>query len=165
MDPNETMSTIIWNPNGFRLIDAMPKREKYTARYDIDNVPTPICQQLVPAGKLKFVIHTDNSQCHTAKVLLDFALQRNVRFASHPQYSPEMALSGFSFLVTENVSRTALVFRLLRNLLLRLEKRSARSHPKLYWTFLTTGLHGAKVGSQMTGTTLNKLSSGDICFA
>jgi hypothetical protein len=28
---NKTMLTIVWNPNSFHLIDAMPKGEKYSA--------------------------------------------------------------------------------------------------------------------------------------
>jgi hypothetical protein len=32
IDHDETMSTIVWNPNGFRLIDAMSEGEKYSSR-------------------------------------------------------------------------------------------------------------------------------------
>jgi hypothetical protein len=70
------MLAIVWNPNGFHLIDAMPKGEKYSARNYIDNILTPICQRLIPAGKRKLIIHTENSRCHTTKIVLNFLSQR-----------------------------------------------------------------------------------------
>jgi hypothetical protein len=79
---SETMLPIGWNLHGFHLID---------------NSLTPICQRLIPAGKGKLVIHTDNSRCRTPKVVLDFMSQRKVRFAPHPPYSPDLAPSD-SFL-------------------------------------------------------------------
>jgi hypothetical protein len=69
------MLTIVWNPNGFHLIDAMPEWEKYRARYYSGDTVTLICQQLTPAGKRKLLIHADNSRCHTANVILDSVSQ------------------------------------------------------------------------------------------
>jgi hypothetical protein len=86
----KTILTIVWNPNSFYLIDVMSKEEKYSARCYIDNIPSPICQRLIPAGKRNLVIHADNSQCPTAIVVLDFMSQK-VRFASppiFPRHSP-----------------------------------------------------------------------------
>jgi hypothetical protein len=87
IDHNRTMLTIVWNPNGFHLIDAMPQGEKYSARYYIDNILIPSCQRLIPAGKRKSVTHKDNPRRPTAKVALDFVLQRKVRIAPHPPNS------------------------------------------------------------------------------
>jgi hypothetical protein len=89
------MLTIFRNPKGLHLIDAMPRREKCSARYYAGNILTPICQRLIPAGQCKLVIHTDNSPCHTANGVLDFVSQRKVRFAPHPPYSPDIAPSDF----------------------------------------------------------------------
>jgi hypothetical protein len=94
------MLMIVWNPNGFLLIDAIPKGEKYSARFDIDGILTSNCQRLIAAGKRKFVIHADNSRCQTAKVVLNFVSQGKIRFAMHPPYSPDITPSGFSFSVT-----------------------------------------------------------------
>jgi hypothetical protein len=87
------MLTIFWNPNGLDLIDAMPKREKYSTWYHVDNILAPICQRLIPVDKS--VTRADNSPRHTANVALDFVPQRKVRFAPHPTYSPGMAPSNF----------------------------------------------------------------------
>jgi hypothetical protein len=89
------MLIIFWNPNGIQLIDAMPKREKYSTRCYVDNILTPICQRLIPAGKCKLVIHAENSPCHTANVVLDFVSRRKVRFARHCPDDPDIAPSDF----------------------------------------------------------------------
>jgi hypothetical protein len=69
----------------------MAKEEKYSAQYYIDNIPTPISQRLIPAGKRKSVIQAYNSRYHTAKVVLDFLSQRQVGFTPHSQCSPGIA--------------------------------------------------------------------------
>jgi hypothetical protein len=91
------MLTIFWNPNALHLIDAMPKREKYTTRCYVSNVLTSTCQRLISARKCKFVIQADNSPPHTANAVLDFVWQRKVRFTPHPPYSRDIAPSGFLF--------------------------------------------------------------------
>jgi hypothetical protein len=70
--------TFVWNKIGFHVIDAMPKGEKYSARYFIDKILTPICGGLIPHGTRKLVIHADNSRCHNAKVVLESMSQQNV---------------------------------------------------------------------------------------
>jgi hypothetical protein len=97
---NKTILMMVWNSNSFHFIDAMPEREKRSTQYYIDNILTLICRRLIPAGKCKFVIHADNSWCHTANVILDFVSQRKVRFTMHPRCSPDIARSDLSFLVT-----------------------------------------------------------------
>jgi hypothetical protein len=91
------MLTIFWNPNDLHRVDAMPKREKYSRQYYADNILIPIFQRLIPASKCKFVIHAHHSPCHTANVVLDFVLQRKVKFAPYPTDSPDVALSDFFF--------------------------------------------------------------------
>jgi hypothetical protein len=91
----QTKLMIVWNPNGFGIIDAIPKGETHNAQYYTDNLLTPICQRLIPAGKLKLVIHADNSRCQPANVVLDFISQSKVRFAPHLPYSPDIASPDF----------------------------------------------------------------------
>jgi hypothetical protein len=89
------MLMIFWNPNDLHLIDAMPKMEKLSTRYYVNHILVPIFQQLIPAGQCKLVIHTDNSQYYTDRVVFDFVLQRKVKFALHPPDSPNLAPSDF----------------------------------------------------------------------
>jgi hypothetical protein len=87
--------TIVWNSNGFHLIDAMPTAEEYSVQWNINNILTPICQRLIPAGKCILVIHADNSRCHTATIVLNIVPQRKVRSAPDPPYSPDIAPTDF----------------------------------------------------------------------
>jgi hypothetical protein len=93
------MLTIARNLNAFHLIDAIPKGEKHSARYHVNNITTPICQRLIPAGKRKLIIHPDNSRCHIAKVVLDCVPQRKVRFAAYSPDYPDIAPSDFLLFV------------------------------------------------------------------
>jgi hypothetical protein len=92
------MVTIAWNPNGFHLTGAMPKGEKHSARYHINKITISIYQRLIPAGKRKLVIHPDNSQCHTPKIVLNCVSQRTVGFAPHPLDS--LDITPFDFFVS-----------------------------------------------------------------
>jgi hypothetical protein len=122
--------TIVWNPNGLHLIDAMPKREKSSPRYHVDNILTPVCQRLIPAGKCKFVIHADNSPCHTANVVLDFASQRKVRFGPHLLYSPDIARSDFLFFGHLKGELTGSRFQDGEELLVEIRKLVGESSPE-----------------------------------
>jgi hypothetical protein len=160
------MLAIFWNPDGLHLPDATPKREKYSTRYDVANIWTPICQRLIPAAKCKLVIHADDSPCQTANVILDCVSQRKIRFALHAQDSPDIASS--EFFLFSNVKRElrGSRFQTGEELLVEIyENWWARSHLKLCWTLFTTGFHGAKIWSQVMETTLDKLSNGGIYFA
>jgi hypothetical protein len=42
------MLTVVWDPTGFHLVDAMPKGEKYCARSFLDKIVAPICERLIP---------------------------------------------------------------------------------------------------------------------
>jgi hypothetical protein len=53
IDHDKKMLKIFSNPKGTHLIDAMPKREKHSTRYYVDNILTVICQRLIPAGQGK----------------------------------------------------------------------------------------------------------------
>jgi hypothetical protein len=116
-----TMLAIAWNLIGFHLIDAMPKEEKHSARCHINNITISICHRLIRSGKGKLVIHPNNSRYHTTKVVLNFVSQRKVRFAPHSPDFPEIIPSDFSFSFAWNASCEALIFRPVRNFLLRYE--------------------------------------------
>jgi hypothetical protein len=54
---------------------------------EINNILTPICQRLIPAGERKFVIQTDNSRSHTAKIVLDFLSLKKLDLPRIPHIS------------------------------------------------------------------------------
>jgi hypothetical protein len=92
----KTLLTVVWNTQGFHLIDTMPRREKFSTRYFVDKILTPISAQLIPTRRRKLGIHADNSGYHSAKVVLDFMPQKQTKLAPHRSYSPDLAPSDFS---------------------------------------------------------------------
>jgi hypothetical protein len=138
------MLMIAWNSNGFHLIDAMPKGEKHSARYHINNITTPICQRLIPAGERKLVIQPDNSLCHTAKVVLDFVSQKD-RFALHPRYSPDITPSDFLLFGHFKHELRGPLFQTGEELLVEIRKLVGEIPPETLLDVFVTGFHGAKV--------------------
>jgi hypothetical protein len=164
-DHSNTMLTIAWNSNDFHLIDAMPKGEKHGARYHINNITTPICQPLIPAGQRKFVIYPDDSQCHNAEVVFDFLSQRKVRFALHPPDFPDLAPSDLFLFVCLKRELRGSYFQTAEELPGKVRKLVGEISPETLLDVFMAGSHGAKVWPELMVSTLNKLSSGDICFA
>jgi hypothetical protein len=150
------MLTVVWNTRGFHLIDVMPRGEKFSARYFIDKNLTPICAQLIPTGRHKLVIHADNSQCHNAKVVLDFMSQNQAKSAPHLPYSPDLPPSDFSFLVISNENPEAPFFRPLTSYSVQYAGYRMISHLRGYVIFSTNRLTVANKSSQQKGITLRK---------
>jgi hypothetical protein len=138
------MSAIVWNPNNFHLIDAMPKGEKYSARYDIDNILIPLYQRLIPTGKCKLVIHINNPRCQVAKVALDFMWQIKIRFACIPHmYGIEHHLT-FRFGHLQGGLRDSR-FQTAREPLSEVGNLVREISPEISPKVFATGLHGAKM--------------------
>jgi hypothetical protein len=89
------MLTIAWNPHGFHVIDVLPKGEVFSAAYYIRNILNPISALAAPNDSRRLIVHADNSRCHTAKIVLSFMAEKNLKVAPHPPYSPDLAPSDF----------------------------------------------------------------------
>jgi transposase len=139
------MLTIFWNPNGLHLIDAIPKREKYSTRCYVDNILIPICQRLIPADKYKLVIHADNSPCPTASVVLDFVSQRKVHLPRIPQYSPDIAPSDIFLFGDLKRDLRSSRFQTGEELLVEIRKLVGGISPEILLEVFTTGFRGAEV--------------------
>lgn len=92
------MLTVFWSPLGFRIINFLPRRQKFNAQYLIENILTPITQTHPgPAinNKRRVVIHMDNSPVHRSAIVHDFSVQNRLFLCDHPAYSPDLAPSDF----------------------------------------------------------------------
>jgi histone-lysine N-methyltransferase SETMAR len=92
------MLTIAWNPNGFHLIDVLPKGFKFNASYYISHILGPLSvwrQTQVGRTNRKLIIHSDNARSHTARATSDFMDENAMTRAPHPPYSPDLASSDF----------------------------------------------------------------------
>jgi hypothetical protein len=92
------MVTIVWNPNGFHVVDALPKAGKFNAHYYTGNIIYAILIWRQAEGGTrpsKLWVHADNARPHTAKVSADFMATSGMKRAPHPPYSPDLAPSDF----------------------------------------------------------------------
>jgi hypothetical protein len=119
--------------------------EQYSERYYVSSTITPICRRLILTGERKLVIQADNSRCHTAKVVLDFVSQKEVRFAQDPPYSRDIAPSDFSIFRCLKRELPGSCFQTTEELLAELRKLVNGILPEILMNVFATGLHGAKV--------------------
>lgn len=92
------MLTIVWNPNGFHLINVLSSGCKFNASHYVTNVLGPLTDwRAVQAGgsRRKLIIHADNARPHVATVTQQFLEHNAMKRAPHPAYSPDLAPSDF----------------------------------------------------------------------
>jgi histone-lysine N-methyltransferase SETMAR len=89
------MVTIVWNPLGFHIINALPHGIRFNADYYRDNILQAILPLRPAVGERNLVIHADNARPHTAQKCIGFCQENGLKFASHPPYSPDLAPSDF----------------------------------------------------------------------
>jgi hypothetical protein len=92
------MLTIVWNPNGFHVIDVLPKGIKFNADHYITDAFIPWAEwRKTQVGRTdrNLIVHGDNAGLHTAETSLDFLEQNGMRKALHPPYSRDPAASDF----------------------------------------------------------------------
>jgi transposase len=89
------MVTIAWNALGFDLVEDLPKGRRFNAKYYRNNILTELIRIRPRAGERNLVIHADNASLHTAQKCRTFCAENGMRLATHPPYSPDLALSDF----------------------------------------------------------------------
>jgi histone-lysine N-methyltransferase SETMAR len=87
--------TIVWNPHGFRLVDGLPKGQKFNASYYIDNILQSLLESRSTGPGSGLIIHADNARPHTAQRTLKFCRENRLEMAPHLPYSPDLAPSDF----------------------------------------------------------------------
>jgi hypothetical protein len=85
---------------------------------------------LIPAGKYELVIHTDDSPCQTAIVMLDFVLQRKATLSAHPSYSPDIAPSDFLLFADLKRELRGFRFRISEDVLVEMRKLVGEISPE-----------------------------------
>jgi len=92
------MLTIVWNPDGFHVINVLPKGQKFNASYYVENILERVSQFAQASGGNRgqaFIVHADNARPHTARISQEFLQSSGLRGAPHPPYSPDLAPSDF----------------------------------------------------------------------
>jgi hypothetical protein len=86
---------IVWNPQGFHLVDVLPKGQKFNANYYIDRILRQLLENRSTGRGSCLIIHADNARPHTARKIFKFYRQNRLEMASHLSYSPGLAPSDF----------------------------------------------------------------------
>jgi histone-lysine N-methyltransferase SETMAR len=89
------MVTIVWNPQGFHLVDALPKRQKFNGNYYIDRILQPLLENRSTGRGPSLIIHSDNARPRTARKTFKFYQENRLEMAPHLPYSPDLAPSHF----------------------------------------------------------------------
>lgn len=94
----KVMITVFWNPNGFQVIDALPRDQTFNAYYYTNNILAPLSQMgqgFPDADGRRLTIHADNAKPHTARHTTQYIESHGMKKAPHPPYSPDIAPSDF----------------------------------------------------------------------
>jgi histone-lysine N-methyltransferase SETMAR len=89
------MVTIVWNPQGFHLVKALPKRQKFNAYHYIDRILQSLLESCSTGRVPGLIIHMDNARPNKARKALEFCRENRLEMAPHPPYSPNLAPSDF----------------------------------------------------------------------
>ena len=89
------MLTIVWNTEGFHVVEILPKGAKFNADYFCNSILRALVPDDGDWGQRKMVIHADNARPHTALRTLAFMAENSMKPAPHPPYSPDLAPSDF----------------------------------------------------------------------
>jgi histone-lysine N-methyltransferase SETMAR len=95
------MVTIVWNPQGFHLVDVFPKGQKFKANYYIDRILRPFLKSRSTWRGPGLIIHADNARSHTAQKTLGFCWENRLEMTPHLPYSPD--LTPYDFFLFEYV--------------------------------------------------------------
>jgi hypothetical protein len=87
--------TIIWNLQGFHLVDALPKGQKFNASHYIDIIIQRVLENRSNGLGPDLIIHADNVRPHTAQKTLKFCRENCLEMAPHQTYSPNLVPSEF----------------------------------------------------------------------
>jgi hypothetical protein len=83
------MITVVWNPYGFQMIQSLPKRIKWAARYySFSNHCSSGWRQ-----SPKMMLHAENASPHVAKCVTEYMDHNSLKRALHVPCSPDLASS------------------------------------------------------------------------
>jgi hypothetical protein len=91
------MFTIMWNPNGFYVLDRLPNDTKMNSAYFLTNVLIQLEEAIFPRGRAPherlLVVHLDHCSVYTSRVSTDWLAKHNILGMSHPPCSVDLAPS------------------------------------------------------------------------
>jgi hypothetical protein len=68
----KSITTVVWNPHGFHVIQSLPKGIKWASRYYSDNILSQIAALRDVASHRKRIVHADNAGASVAKCVTEY---------------------------------------------------------------------------------------------
>jgi transposase len=87
--------TIVWNPQDFHLVDALPKGQKFNTNYYIDRILQSLLESRSTGRGPDLIIHADNARSHTAQKIFIFCRENRLEMTPNLPYSSNLAPSDF----------------------------------------------------------------------
>jgi hypothetical protein len=81
------------------ILDTPPKGRAFDVEHYLDNILTALVPLRPKVGGRKLVIPSENAKAYRAQQYILFCTTNGLRLATHPLYSPHLALSGFFWFV------------------------------------------------------------------
>jgi hypothetical protein len=103
---------MIWNPNGFHVVDSLSNDNKTNSDYFVTNILTPLEEAIFPQGRMphqkRLMIHLDNCSIHTSRASTEWLEEHDMYRMPQPPYSPYLPSSDFYLFPTvkEKLKRT-----------------------------------------------------------
>jgi hypothetical protein len=88
------MMTIVWNPLGFHLLNALPKGNSSNGEYYRDNIFAGLIPLHSAVGVRQLCVHADNARLHIAQNGRHFCDENGLRFLTNLPYFPDLAPSN-----------------------------------------------------------------------
>jgi hypothetical protein len=76
---SKMMGTIVCDPQGFHLVDALPKGQKFNANYYIDKILQSLLENRSTGRGPGLIIHADNARPHSARKTFKFFEGKSLR--------------------------------------------------------------------------------------
>jgi hypothetical protein len=89
---------IVWNPNGFPVINVLSKGIKFNTSQPFTDVLIPLaewCKTQISRTDRKLIVHADDARLHLAKMSLDFLERNEMTKVPQSLYSPRLAPFDF----------------------------------------------------------------------
>jgi hypothetical protein len=112
IESKKFMFTIIWNPNGFHVVESLPNDTKMNNDYFLTNIYTPLEEAIFPQGRAphqkRLMIDLDNCSVHTNRASTEWLDEYDMCPMPRPPDSPDLVPSDLYLFPTmkENLERT-----------------------------------------------------------
>jgi hypothetical protein len=95
----KVMPTVIWEVDGFHVVDPMTSKCSFDSQYFVNNITVPLVEKAFPKARNRHArrlhLHLDNCRVNFSRVAEQFITQNHISRVPQRAYSPDLAPSDF----------------------------------------------------------------------